>query len=214
MVKRSLALFDFDGTMISGDTIVPYIKRAFKHGLVPYYTVPKIIFSAIAGYFNLVSDSVAKGWSLSFLKKISGDKQEQFAREFIQEELLPNIYPKALEHIFMHRSRGDAVVIVSASPDCYMKYLTDYLPIEAMLATKTTADGKIVYNLKGNKKPEIINEWLKTNDIEPDWENSFAYADSGHDSPMMDMVKNPVMVNPKRALKRKRPDWKTEYWEA
>ena len=66
MVKRSLALFDFDGTMISGDSIVPYIKRAFKHGFVPYYTVPKIIFSAIAGYFNLVSDSVAKGWSLRF----------------------------------------------------------------------------------------------------------------------------------------------------
>ncbi len=213
MVKRALALFDFDGTMLSGDSIVQYVKKAFKRGLVPYYLLPEIAFSAVAGYLRLAPDSAAKSWSLAFLSRIDEKKQEDFAREFIQEDLLPSIYPKALEHIFMHRSRGDAVIIVSASPDCYMKYITDYLPLDAVLATRTTKDGRVLCNMKGKEKPKAINEWLKTNNIEPDWDMSFAYADSGHDSPMMDMVKNPVMVNPKRALKQKRPFWQMEQWE-
>lgn len=113
----------------------------------------------------------------------------------------------------MHQSRGDAVIIVSASPDCYMKYLTDYLPLDAVLATKTTKDGKVLRNIKGSEKPVIINEWLKNTNTEPDWDNSFAYGDSRHDMSMLDIVKTPVMVNAKPALINKKPDWRIEKWE-
>ncbi|MDO5022702.1 MAG: HAD-IB family hydrolase [Eubacteriales bacterium] len=214
MVKRALALFDFDGTMAAGDSIVPYIKRAFIKGLIPWYMLPKIAFSAVAGLIKIVPHKTAKSWSLSFLAKLSQEQKEILAKEFIEQELLGSIYPKALEHIFMHQSRGDAVIIVSASPDCYMKYLSNYLPLDAVLASKTTDKGKVLYNLKGEEKPKKIKEWLEANNTEPDWENSFAYGDSDHDSPMMDMVKNPVMVNPKPALQKKRPDWRLEKWEA
>ncbi|MGI6739427.1 MAG: HAD family hydrolase [Christensenellales bacterium] len=209
---KTVSLFDFDGTMLKGDSIVEYISLAIKEGLCPKRNVPVMLLSALLAYGGIISAERAKSISLSFLKNVDKKSQEEFAKRFISENILPRLYPKAFERLLMHRANGDIVLIVSASPDCYMKYLPLYLPVDGVLASLTMDNGKVTCNFKGAEKLVRIKKWLKENNIAMDRENSFAYGDSSHDILMMELAQNPVCINPKKALSRTKPDWKTEYW--
>ena len=52
----------------------------------------------------------------------------------------------------------------------------------------------------GEGKVEAINEIVERDGI--DLENSYAYSDSSTDLPMMEMVGNPVAVNPEKELRK------------
>ncbi|NLJ63910.1 MAG: HAD-IB family hydrolase [Christensenellaceae bacterium] len=209
---RAVSLFDFDGTMLKGDSIVEYISLAIKEGLCPKRNIPKILLSTLLALSGAISTERAKSMSLSFLKNVDKNRQEEFAKRFISEKLLPRLYPEAFDRLLMHRAKGDMVLIVSASPDCYMKHLPLYLPVDGVLASLTTDSGEVTCNFKGAEKPKRIEKWLKENNIAMDIENSFAYGDSSHDIPMMELTQNPICINPKKALSRAKPDWKMEYW--
>ena len=162
--------------------------------------------------------SRAKSATLSFLKGRSADEMLDVARAFFRDEYLPRFYQDGLTELWSLRSQGMKLVVVSASPDVYMRALPEFMPIDAVLSTRCEVGGDGRYtgqvgeNCKGEEKVRRIEQYLKENGFVLDMKCSSAYGDSPSDADMMALVNRAVLVNPKKALLRRRPDGIVVHW--
>ena len=94
--------------------------------------------------------------------------------------------------------------MVSAAPLEIVEPLADHLGIDKFIATTPVVDsegrytGEVEFYAYGNAKAEAIKEMAEN--LSLDLNNSWAYSDSATDLPMLEVVGNPVAVNPDREL--------------
>ena len=207
-----LALFDFDGTLIPGDSIALFVRWARKKGLMTAGELLSALFAA-AGYgFKLVSAKASKEKALRFLARRPAEEREQICRDFTENALLPLVYPKAKDCLRAHRAAGRKTLLVTASTDNYMRFVGEALGFDAVLATPCLSDGTLGENCKGEAKPRRVSAWLRENGLSADYAESYAYGDSKSDLPMLRLCGHPVQVNAKKALRKAAPDMPTETW--
>lgn len=212
MDKRPIAIFDFDGTMIPGDSIVRYIRCAVQRGLLSPFALIGQALNAWRGVRGRITPEEGKSRSLAFLARMNAAQQADFGRAFCREQLLPRLYPQAVDRLRAHHDAGDVVLIVSASPDIYLRYLAEMLPVDAVLATPTDERGRVTCNTRDGEKVRRVLAWAGEQPFEPDWGASHAYGDSAHDLPVMRLTGHPVMVNPKPAMRRTGEGLPVEDW--
>lgn len=198
--SRPIAVFDFDGTMISGDSIVPFIWQAVKEGHLSPFQLPRLALDTRRALKGHITPEEGKTQALQFLKTMSPDSRAAFCKRFCEHVLMPRVYPKALERLKQHQAQGDVVMLLSASPDVYMRHLQPLLQVDTVLATPTDEDGVVTHNNRGEEKVRRLQAWAQTQTFAVDWANSFAYGDSAHDLPVMRLCGHSVMVNPKPAM--------------
>lgn len=117
----NIALFDFDGTITHTDTFTSFIffaasKKRIRLGRVVLLpTVIRYKLGWLAG--DKTRNKVYK-----FIFKGKNEKQMRQKGEAFADSIIPSlIRDSAFEKIVWHKSRGDRVVIVSASLDVYLK---------------------------------------------------------------------------------------------
>lgn len=197
-MPRQLALFDFDGTMIHGDSISNFVRFCWDNHYIPAKKLLSILMMTLIWKLGLVKVEKVKSLALSPLRSLREKDREDLCFRFVKEQLVPRIYPDAIKQMKQHDRNGHVVLIVSASPLCYLKHLAAFLPLTAILGTSTDEHFCVERNLIGEEKPRQIKEWLAANQIQVDWHNSYAYGDSENDLPMLRLVGHPLLVNPKR----------------
>ncbi len=202
MDGRKAAIFDFDGTLIAGDSIVRFIRYAVRRGHLSPLALVGQALNAWRGVRGRITPEEGKSRALAFLSGMDATRQESFCREFCRDELMPNLYPQGLERLQAHADAGDAVLLVSASPDIYMRHLAQLLPVEAVLATPTDSHGRVTRNNRDGEKVQRVLAWAAQQPYNIDWQASCAYGDSAHDLPVMRLTGHPVMINPKPAMRR------------
>ncbi len=218
-MTQGVALFDFDDTIASGDSILPFLKHCIKKGVAPKRQMLKAAAAFICWKLRPSKISQAKSWTLSFLKGRTVDEMADLSRAFFREEYLTHIYEDARNELWALRSQGMKIVIVSASPDVYMQVLPEFIPVDAVLATCCETDGhgrytgKVGVNCKGAEKVRRIEKYLKASGFVLDMKCSAAYGDSPSDADMMSLVNRAVLVNPKKKLLQRRPDGIVVHWQ-
>ncbi|HET6432836.1 HAD-IB family hydrolase [Dyella sp.] len=115
-----LALFDFDGTITTGDTYTPFLsyatprrfrRRAWRKLLWPWLGYKLRLISGPA-VRRRVTAHVLAGREHAAIRALG----ERYARERLPRVLRP----EAMARIAWHRARGDCIVVVSASLDAYL----------------------------------------------------------------------------------------------
>ena len=94
-MQKPYALFDFDGTLIRGDSIVRFVRYAHARGLIGAGGLLRAALWAAAYGLHLTTAERAKRESLSFLAGREQAGVEALGRAFCREELLPRLYPRA-----------------------------------------------------------------------------------------------------------------------
>ena len=61
-------------------------------------------------------------------------------------------------------------------------------------------------------KVTLLQEYLKKQELEADWDSSCAFGDSKSDLYIMNLVGNPIIVNGKRKLKKAAPHYPQVHW--
>lgn len=211
-MEKALACFDFDGTMIRGDSITAYLSLARKRGCISPLAMAGVGLHTGAYFLGLENGDRVKTHALRFLSRLTEKEKRALDEDFASRELIPRIYPEALSQWKRHQADGCVMLLVSASTDNYMRCIADYLGADGLLCTHVKADGTVQGNCKGEEKPRRIDAWLKERGIRPDWPASFAYGDSGSDLPMLRLAGHPVQVNPKKKLRRAAPEMKSVSW--
>lgn len=183
---KKLAVFDFDGTVTSKDSMLEFVRFVKGGGVVSSALMslsPLIILSKFGLYPN---DEVKK----KFLRKTLGgtaiaDIQEQITK--FSKEVIPMIIrPKALEQLQFHKSRGHDVVIVSASLDFWVTPWPDRLGIPCICTKAEIKDGIITGELASPNcyGEEKVTRLKAEYDIDS-YEMIFAYGDSRGDRELL-----------------------------
>lgn len=220
MQSEAIALFDFDGTLCRGDSILPFLLFVVRKGYAP----KRQLLKAFSGYLaQLVRGGErvvkAKEEALSFMQGKTRQEMDEIGRQFFREVLSQRFFKDGQQELAKHKAEGNTIIIVSASPDVYMRVLPEFMPqVDAVIATHCVVDehgvytGHIESNCKGAQKPVQIERYLSQNSSSMDRATSYAYGDSYSDRFMLQMTAHPVAVNAKAKLTRAVSDAKLVSW--
>ena len=172
---RKVAVFDFDGTVIRGDSVVALLLYARKRKAIPLSGLIRAALYGLAYRVKLTDALTAKARSHAFLADMPAKEREDFLRAFART-LADRAYPQAVEQMRRHRAAGDMVMICSASCACYMRYVSELLGADALLCTPSEPDGRVRGpNCRGEEKelsahPVLINAKRGLKKLMPDAE--------------------------------------------
>lgn len=189
----NLALFDFDGTLSSKDSLGEFLKYASDKNsyflkmarFLPYFALWQL---------RIISNSQAKEHLFKlFFKGMHEEVFKQKAEEFSLQKLDTIINKERLQILKKHQANGDRVVIVSASMECWLKPWCQREEIELLSTRLKFEDGAFsgsfaTKNCHGAEKARRIQEHL---DIKQ-YETIYAYGDSSGDKEMLALAHKSV----------------------
>lgn len=213
MQEKQVALFDFDGTMTKGDSIADFVRFCLNKKVLPLSGFFSILAMTLLWKLGIVAVEKVKSLAVSPMFRMDESKTQSVCRQFVKERLIPRIYPDALTRLRRHHKAGHIVLIVSASPHCYMQYLKDALPLDGIIATRADSSGQIIKNVVGEEKKRQILLFMEQQQVKPDWERSFAYGDSSNDLAMLHMTGHRFLINPKRNVRSMGNGIPIKYWK-
>lgn len=188
-MSRGLALFDFDGTITSKDSLFEFIK--FASGKLGFYFVMSIFSPWIIYYVFIKKEGeIAKRKVLAFLFKGKSESELKQLGISFTEKIIPSILlPRALDEINMHKKQGNKVLVISASLDIWLKPWADSMGMELICTQMEFENQKFsgrfaTANCIGIEKVNRINSYLKLNDFRP----IFAYGNSSGDKQMLELA--------------------------
>lgn len=209
---QRIAVFDFDGTIIHGDSVVNMLTYGRQKGLV---SIGQLLYAAAAGalyHLHIIGPMPSKRAAHAFLPKMPDAKREAFLKAFAQT-LVDRARPEALQQMSKHRADGELVLICSASGHCYMHYVAEMLQADALLCTPCDAQGLPEgVNCRGEEKVRRVRAWLKETHQE-DALLTAGYGDTAGDAPILRQCQTPVLVRPKKKLKKLMPDAIKADWQ-
>ena len=196
-MKQKFAFFDFDDTLIHGDSGRALLGYYLKKHPLAFWHLFKVGILFVLYLIGIVSFQKAKSAWLFPMDKLNDDE----INDFYQKCLVPRYYDNVIKELKQKKEAGYLVYICSASIEGYLRFCD--LPVDGILGTKTKiVNGKytsemIGKNCKNAEKVVRLNIVLKQLDLEIDYDNSYAYSDSLHDIPMLSMVKNRIKIDTK-----------------
>lgn len=172
---------DLDGTLTLKDT---YLKFLLKN-LTPYIlfkNTPTLLILSIKHLLGKINDDDVK--KLTFKMIFDGYNCENDIVDFISS--IPWNY-KVIKEIKKKKDEGYRVIIVTASPDVYVKHVCDYLKYDDFISTKTLRNTKYLTGLfdgeicNFEQKPKRIIEYMADKKIQ----HSISYGNSRGDFAML-----------------------------
>lgn len=204
----SAAFFDLDKTIIAGSSTLAFGRPLYKAGFLGKRTLVRLGVAQLSYMlFGADEDDLERARN-EMLDLVSGWHKaeiEAIVAQTLDEVIEPLVFAEALFLIDEHRRAGREVYVVSASPEEFVAPIAKLVGIDNVIATKIRTDGlgRYVPELEryamGPGKAQAMEEVAAADGI--DLGGSFAYTDSYTDMPMLEIVGNPVPVNPEKELK-------------
>lgn len=203
----SLAIFDLDNTLLSIDS-----DHAWGQFLVEQGAVDPVSYREANERFH----EEYKAGTLDIhaylelaLKPLAANTPEQLAtwhQQFMASKIEPHILAKGEELLAQHRSRGDRLLIITATNRFVTAPIAERLGVDALIAVDPEVDaGRYTGRVSGTPsfregKITRLEAWLADQDITLD--EAWFYSDSHNDLPLLEKVDHPVAVDPDDTLRQ------------
>nr|WP_321501716.1 HAD-IB family hydrolase [uncultured Dethiosulfovibrio sp.] len=180
-----IALFDFDGTLIEGDSCFLFHRKVFG--------LPKVLSAALkASLLHGLSQDRRHRMKQVFLSElwagVSRDELRSHCEDFVPDLDLA-MRPGAMDRLSWHLARGDQVVLVSASVSDWLEPWCRSHGVNSLIATELEDIGGILTGrIKGRncRGPEKVRRIKKAFQSLP--EPVFVYGDSEGDREMFTLA--------------------------
>jgi HAD superfamily hydrolase (TIGR01490 family) len=202
------AFFDLDKTVIAKSSTLAFTGKLYKAGMLGRRTLLRAAISQLMFVtFGADEDQLAKTRDamLQLTKGWNRVEIEKIVEEALEEVVAPLVYAEALFLIDEHMREGRKVFIVSASPEEVVRPLARYIGVDNVIATRAKVDergcytGEVDVYAYGPEKAVAVQAVADAEGIS--LEGSYAYSDSATDQPLLELVGNPVAVNPEKELR-------------
>lgn len=212
-----LAIFDVDLTITRKDTFLEFYKFICKEDKRFLAYLNKVIFSGAMYGLKIFNAKKSKECYLCFLKGVTSKWVNEISEKFFYQHIIQNlVYIDALREIQKHKKLGNKVILISASPEFYLKYFKELECIDYVIGTKCQVEngfytGKIIgENNKGNEKIYRLFDLLRKEKLDNvNFNDSYMYSDSFNDIPLFNLVGNRFLINSKKTLE----NTKNLYWK-
>ena len=211
----NLIIFDLDETLINVDSDVEWGRYLIDKNLVDSNEWESKNEKFYSQYKNGQLDiNEYLLFSCEPLKNIDIELLKRHRDAFITERIEPNILKKGQKLIEKHRSKGDELLIITATIEFITKPIGSLMGIEQIIApVPEFKNGVYTGNTVGipsfgKGKLHRLNQWLKKND--KTFDDITFYSDSHNDIPLLSAVTKPVAVDPDPILLResKKRNWR------
>ncbi|TMF08948.1 MAG: HAD-IB family hydrolase, partial [Chloroflexi bacterium] len=215
-----LAVFDVDGTLV-------------ETNVVEYFLYMRLRAQPLEDWPAFMADMLRKGprwlflerrsraeFQRSFYREYDGldpEVMQRLGREALDAVTLRRIYPEGMRRIREHKRAGHRVLLLTGALDVVVEPLAELLDVEVDCAHLLVKDGRLTGDLQspppaGEARGALLHEYAERNGIV--LSESFAYADSLSDLPMLELVGTPVAVNPDARLSQVagQRGWRIERW--
>jgi len=186
-----LALFDFDGTLSTADSMPAFLRHNLSAGMLTKGLFRWVISCAkllVTGEFS--RDSAKSALLFACLKSQTPEALATSAAAFADQWLPQHLNPHTQARLQAHRAEGDRVVVVSAAPDIWMHAICQALGVECICTEmardaagylQPTFKGR---NCRGAEKVNRIRAVFSLNDFE----EIIAYGNSSGDREMLELA--------------------------
>ncbi|MES9991230.1 MAG: HAD family hydrolase [Candidatus Thiodiazotropha sp.] len=210
----ALAIFDLDNTLLAGDSDYLWGEFLVEKGIVDAESYRRENQRFYEDYKAGCLDIFAfQRFSLKPLRDNSLESLLDWRREFIDRKISPLISQQSRQLVEKHRSAGDTLLIITATNTFITSPIAQSYGIGHLIATEPeTLDGHYTGEVAGEPsfkegKVKRLHTWLQEN--AQDLHGSWFYSDSHNDLPLLEIVDNPVAVDPDETLSKiaKARDW-------
>ena len=186
-----IAAFDFDGTLTRRDTLLPFLIRSLGW---PKFLWAMLMSSPwLAAYaLRLMSNHRAKARLLKVcLAGWSEAQAQQQAQRFVAQYLPTQWHTWGKAQLAEHQRLGHRCVIVSASPDVYLRAVAASLGVDDLLCTEMTLQtgrytgDMATPNCHGEQKVVRLQAWLNATFANEPQPEIHAYGDTPGDFPLL-----------------------------
>jgi fatty acyl-CoA reductase len=217
---RQLAVFDLDGTLVSSTVVESYLwlrLAAAPRGRIPRELAE--VARAAPGWIR--AERADRGRLIrEVYRRYAGADLEALVRlvdEEVGDHLLSRVSAAALRRVRAHRAAGHRTVLLTGSLGFLIRPLAPLFDEVVAAELALDSHGRCTGRLA---TAPVVGEaraaWLRFSAprLGADLADSWAYADSTSDLPMLRAVGHPVAVNPDLQLARiaRREKWPSEIW--
>ena len=201
----ALALFDLDNTLLRGDSDHAWCEYLIEKGVLggeAYHEANDRFYREYEAGTLDIQEYLA--FQLKPLGEYPMEKLHRWREEFVSTLIESMISPDAFALLDDHRSRGDELVLITATNRFVTEPIAELLNVPTLLATGVEEeDGRYTGRPSGTPtfregKVTRLEEWLR--ETGHSMEGSFFYSDSQNDLPLLEKVDYPVAVNPDPVL--------------
>lgn len=194
--RRTIAAFDFDGTMTRSDKLVPFVMSVVGRRRVLAALGAESTRLAVAAAGRGDRDAVKDRVLTRILAGLAYADIEAAGRTFGAELSRVAVTPEARDRIAWHKRQGHEIAIVSASLDVYLDVVARDLAIQHLLCSALERDDRGVCsgnilgaNCRGIEKARRLQTLFGDADVE-----LWAYGNSAGDDEMLALAQHPVRV--------------------
>ena len=191
---QNLALFDFDGTLCCQDSFTGFIFYALKKRHIIRQGIK--ILAKIQAYYlqRYPADQMRQTLFNAMFKDQDAAYIQNIANEYAMH-LITQLDSQMLIQLKAHQTRGDRVVLVSASLDLYLRPLCSYLGIDLICTQTEQQDKKLTGRYLGldcshTEKSRRVSEQYNLHNFA----KIYAYGNSHEDEELLALADYPFLV--------------------
>jgi putative phosphoserine phosphatase/1-acylglycerol-3-phosphate O-acyltransferase len=200
------AIFDFDGTIISGYSATVFIREQLKRGDLSKTNFVELMAAMTNFGLGNMGFSAMMAINAQFMRGIEEQTYNEVSEELYTKQIARLIYPESRSLIDAHIAKGHTVAIVSSATPYQVNASARDLNIDHVLCTHLEIeDGKFTGNVVS---PTCFGEGKVTAAESlaaqegSDLDQSFFYSDSTDDLQLLERVGLPRALNPSAKLER------------
>ncbi|MGN6503415.1 MAG: HAD family hydrolase [Pseudolysinimonas sp.] len=202
-----LAFFDVDNTLMRGTSLFQLGREAWKKKVITMRDIAPFVWHQMrfirkGENMGHLKSAREKALELSYGKNVSDIRE--LAEGIWHDRIQRRLYPGTVELTQEHIRKGHEVWLVSATPWEIGDLIARRLGLTGAIGTRIRhengvytgeLDGEVMHH---ENKAEAARA-LATR-VGADLADSWAYSDSRNDIPLLELVGNPVVVNPDAIL--------------
>ena len=198
------ALFDFDGTLISGYSAIAFIQEQVKRGNLSPRELMELVSTMVSFGIGNMGFSAMMIAASQFLRGIREDSYANFGRELFESHIARLIYPESRALVQAHLAKGHTVAIISSATIYQVQPAARDLGIRNVLCTMLEVEkgyftGAVVQpTCFGQGKVTAAESLAEQHRV--DLDQSFFYSDSDDDIELLERVGKPRPLNPNTKL--------------
>ena len=223
MTPRKVAIFDFDGTIVDGQSGALFTTYLLRHGIM---RLPRALH---LGWWGLryklhlpYRQSEARELVFGALADLDPSTVDEVMHRFHDEVLLPRYRRQACEEVDRRRKEGCVTLLVSATFKAMADVAARTLGMDAAVATLMEKDAQGRYTgrvqgdvIAGPQKYAAASAWCDKNLGQGAWELAYAYGDHHSDVDLLSRAKEAFAVCPGSTLRpiAKKRGWQILDWD-
>lgn len=201
----TLALFDLDNTLLSGDSDYEWGNFLVNKKLVD----ADVYAEANQRFYEQYKQGELDIFEFSAFsfKPLSERTMEELSvlhQEFMQEVIEPLMGDKAKQLVEHHRQQGHTLMVITATNSFITRPIVTAFGVDRLLATEPKiVNQRYTTEVEGTPcfhegKVVRLDAWLEENN--ESLEGSYFYSDSQNDLPLLEKVTTPIAVDPDETL--------------